>query len=287
MEKEYYYNKGSEQFGPFTIEQLKTENILRETLVWCEGFPNWVKAGEVNELNVLFKKTPPPLPESQNLVTKKNTPPPLFESPKNIEEKNTRHEEVPENKKNVNNAKTSYSTTSKGTNSGKGNTTIIVVVVIIFVVIIGIVAVKVVSDRTRNSNANNYTNEPNNNNYNYSNTTPNYRQKSSAELKQELKMRELNNPRSYLTVSYNLNYNLLSGKDIIRGKIISSATSATFKDVILTVTFSTTTNTVLGREDYVVYQYVQPNSSTDFDIRVHSPSGTKKIGIEVKSASGG
>ncbi len=52
--KEYYYRKGEESFGPFTLEQLKTQNISQETPVWSEGMNEWQPAGEVDALSPLF-----------------------------------------------------------------------------------------------------------------------------------------------------------------------------------------------------------------------------------------
>ncbi|MEQ8821663.1 MAG: SPFH domain-containing protein [Sumerlaeia bacterium] len=54
------------QAGPFNMEELKAKTqggaITRETLVWKEGMANWTKAGDVEELKVLFASVPPPLP---------------------------------------------------------------------------------------------------------------------------------------------------------------------------------------------------------------------------------
>ena len=46
----YYIADGATQRGPFTVEALKGQNLATETLVWREGAPNWVPAGQVEEL---------------------------------------------------------------------------------------------------------------------------------------------------------------------------------------------------------------------------------------------
>jgi TM2 domain-containing membrane protein YozV len=46
----YYVADGSTQKGPFTIEELKGQGVRPETLVWKEGAPNWLPAGQVPEL---------------------------------------------------------------------------------------------------------------------------------------------------------------------------------------------------------------------------------------------
>ncbi len=58
--KKYYYAEGNISVGPFTIEELKTKNITRQTLVWYQGLDNWQPAGNVVELNELFTSAPPP-----------------------------------------------------------------------------------------------------------------------------------------------------------------------------------------------------------------------------------
>jgi membrane protease subunit (stomatin/prohibitin family) len=57
-----------QQAGPFTLEQLRSQSVVRETLAWKAGMSVWVAAAELPELNVLFQDVPPPLP----------TPPPLL-----------------------------------------------------------------------------------------------------------------------------------------------------------------------------------------------------------------
>lgn len=34
--KKYFYTNGTENFGPFTLEELKQEHISRETPVWFQ-----------------------------------------------------------------------------------------------------------------------------------------------------------------------------------------------------------------------------------------------------------
>ena len=68
----YFYSENNQQVGPVTMEELKTKNITRETMVWKEGMENWQKACEVNELSDLFAAVPPPLPKQKVPV-----PPPI------------------------------------------------------------------------------------------------------------------------------------------------------------------------------------------------------------------
>ena len=58
--KKYYFNDGTSQQGPFTIEELKGKNISPETPVWYDGLADWTTAGQLEELKEIFVHTPPP-----------------------------------------------------------------------------------------------------------------------------------------------------------------------------------------------------------------------------------
>ena len=80
--QKYYYHTNGKQFGPFTKEELTQFNIKRDTLVWCDGMPDWKKANEVENLTDLFKNQPPPIIE--NHIT-----PPTIGGVKSAENKDT------------------------------------------------------------------------------------------------------------------------------------------------------------------------------------------------------
>jgi hypothetical protein len=56
-----------QQQGPIDMNNLFTRvqsgQIKRETLVWKQGLPKWIRADEVAELKALFDAVPPPLPK--------------------------------------------------------------------------------------------------------------------------------------------------------------------------------------------------------------------------------
>ncbi len=51
--KSFYYIKGTEQLGPFTIDQLINEKIGKETLIWFEGLETWIEASKIDERHFL------------------------------------------------------------------------------------------------------------------------------------------------------------------------------------------------------------------------------------------
>ena len=55
--KEFYLSKDQiTREGPFTIEQLETKLIDKESLVWFEGLEEWKKASEIKDLDYITKK---------------------------------------------------------------------------------------------------------------------------------------------------------------------------------------------------------------------------------------
>lgn len=62
----YFVVQKGQQTGPFdmnTLRQMAQTNMLtRESLVWKNGMPEWIKAELVSELKDLFNTVPPPIP---------------------------------------------------------------------------------------------------------------------------------------------------------------------------------------------------------------------------------
>ncbi len=59
--KKYFYSDGTNSFGPFTLEELRSKNISRETLVWFKELGDWKPAGTVPEISEIFQLSPPPV----------------------------------------------------------------------------------------------------------------------------------------------------------------------------------------------------------------------------------
>lgn len=91
--KKYYLHNGSENIGPFDLDELKAKAITKNTQVWCEGMEDWKNAGEVDELRSVLTVVPPPIKSF-------TTPPPIQKTPINsppIQE--TKQEIIPQTKK--------------------------------------------------------------------------------------------------------------------------------------------------------------------------------------------
>ena len=57
--KKYFLHNGTEQDGPFNIEELTAKKISRDTPIWFEGLEEWTTAGKIEELNSIFSSIPP------------------------------------------------------------------------------------------------------------------------------------------------------------------------------------------------------------------------------------
>jgi uncharacterized membrane protein YhaH (DUF805 family) len=64
--KKYFYSDGNERKGPFSFEELKNENISKETLIWFEGLNDWTSAKYILELEDIFRLMPPPITPHDN-----------------------------------------------------------------------------------------------------------------------------------------------------------------------------------------------------------------------------
>jgi hypothetical protein len=65
---EYHYTDGVNNFGPFSLEQLKQQPINRNTQIWHTGLPAWKPAYEIPELASWFgapqMQGPPPVQQT-------------------------------------------------------------------------------------------------------------------------------------------------------------------------------------------------------------------------------
>src|SRR5690606_36302951 len=75
--KQYHYSEGVNAYGPFTIDELKTKNISRETIIWSEDFVNGKNKNKAPELRRLFIFTATP----QTPPTPHTSPDPTLQRP--------------------------------------------------------------------------------------------------------------------------------------------------------------------------------------------------------------
>lgn len=59
--KKYFYSDGKEKYGPLSLDELKQNDITKETLIWFEGLDDWAPAGELDEMKPILELQPPPI----------------------------------------------------------------------------------------------------------------------------------------------------------------------------------------------------------------------------------
>lgn len=63
----YFVNINNQQAGPFSVQQLmqmvQNGQVTSQSYVWKQGMPQWVHAGQVEELQNLFAPAMPPMPQ--------------------------------------------------------------------------------------------------------------------------------------------------------------------------------------------------------------------------------
>lgn len=73
--KKYFLHNGTENSGPFDLDELKSKSITKTTPVWYEGMENWKYAGEIAELSSVFAVVPPPISSFKTATTTLKTEP--------------------------------------------------------------------------------------------------------------------------------------------------------------------------------------------------------------------
>jgi len=70
----YFYKTNGAQFGPVSIDELKTKNITSDTPIWYDPLPKWTTAGQVDALKNIIVAAPA-------VEVKKEEPSPVAPAP--------------------------------------------------------------------------------------------------------------------------------------------------------------------------------------------------------------
>jgi len=131
------------------------------------------------------------------------------------------------------------------------------------------------------------------------NTEASERPKTPEELRMELLAHEKQEPLSYLSVEATMRADEVKTRNAglfhdaeyspdgntIHGTIKNSATLAKYKDIVLTITFYSQTETAVESLEKVIYEFYAPNTATPFELKVYPPETMAKFGIEIKGAT--
>ncbi len=124
--------------------------------------------------------------------------------------------------------------------------------------------------------------------------------RSDEELKMTLEERELNSPLKYLSggeLNMQQNQRKVRNGGVFRkaeyvndgatitGRIENTATLATYKDLNITISFMSGTNSVLDEQSYVIYQYFKSGEGTYISLDIPSvPSAMKTWSYQINGA---
>lgn len=68
--KIYFIKEGENEYGPFTITQLKSKLLKKETLIWHAGCTKWKPVKDIYELKEIFEKKFSPISFTKNKLGK-------------------------------------------------------------------------------------------------------------------------------------------------------------------------------------------------------------------------
>ena len=77
--RKYFYTDGVSKFGPFSKDELKSQQIKRNTKVWFFGLEKWTEISEISDLDDIISTIPPEIKpikvakESKIQETEQNT----------------------------------------------------------------------------------------------------------------------------------------------------------------------------------------------------------------------
>lgn len=244
--KKYYLHNGTEEQGPFSVEELGEKNLKKSTEIWYKGLPDWTTVGEVEELKDLFKlTTPPPIKHKATPPILKQVPPVLKEEQPILKE-----EKVQVQKKKTKNKKVIFFK-------------LILACLAVFVGASGIYSF--IQNTGRSSS--------------YDSSSKSYK-----EQKMTIAETERSQPTRFLNASGTYQENFFGNKLKVNGTISNSATTVTYKDATVRVTYYSKTKTNLGSEDYTIWETFPPNHTKSFKLKVKNYSNVKSIGLDVISA---
>lgn len=119
----------------------------------------------------------------------------------------------------------------------------------------------------------------------YGNWDPSKGDKSYHEKKMTIEDIENSEPLRFLNADGNYNKSFWGTKIKVHGNITNKATVATFKDAVVRITYYSKTKTILGSNDYTIYELFPPNSIKKFELKIKNYKDVNSIGWDVIKAS--
>lgn len=151
------------------------------------------------------------------------------------------------------------------TNTKPNKSSLVKNLLIGFFVIIGIIGVSVLFNKfmTNNSKSN----------------PSNYK-----EQKMTIEEKENTDPKKYLSVQGKYNESFWGTKFKVRGEITNRASVADYKDIIIQITYYSKTKSVIGSEDYTIYEVFPPNQEKSFKLDAEKYNDVDSISLSIIGA---
>jgi len=109
------------------------------------------------------------------------------------------------------------------------------------------------------------------------------KEKTPEELRLELAQKEKTNPTEYLVETITMRKNLI-GETIFEGSVMNNASVATFKDIVLEISYLSKTQAVISTKQFTIYEVAAPGKWASFKFRTIAPSETKGFSARVVTA---
>lgn len=264
MNQNFYIAVSDQQQGPFTIDELRTKGIQRDTLVWTEGLENWTKAEYLPFFKDILKSVPPPLPKSDLKTSAFQAPPPIPPT-QTVNAQKERQTPPPFSSPPIYEA--SGSTTAHNTQhatsmptKGNGINRVIKSLFFLTLIVVGVFVPMKMAFRGGDSSGAGST------------STSTYQEKKLSVLEVERA-----NPAQFLSAEGTYNRTLFGKKIKIHGTVTNKATVANFKNITIEMIYYSYTNSEINRERFVLYDYVPAHSTKSFEWKINPPGGTNTI----------
>lgn len=106
---------------------------------------------------------------------------------------------------------------------------------------------------------------------------------SQEELREQLILQEQQNPIQYLECDGTWRKNLLV-EAVLEGTISNKATLATFKDVVVKVTWLSKTDSKIDDREFTLYEFVGPGERKGYKIKTYAPTAADGHALDIISA---
>lgn len=99
-----------------------------------------------------------------------------------------------------------------------------------------------------------------------------------------IRKNEESQPTYFLNATGNYNKSILGTTINVHGQITNQASFVTYKDATVRVTYYSKTKTVLGTNEYTVYDVLPPNAITNFELEIKNYDDVETIGWNIMNA---